>query len=111
MSLRRLTTTDDFARWESCGSPSAWRSPTARHLGGSPRRNRCLARLALPPGCRVVALGGGRQDATPCPHPAQSRPRWWLAIQEACPPGEGTFWLGDALLADVARLRERRSGP
>jgi hypothetical protein len=34
---------------------------------------------------------GGRRDATPCPHPPQSRPRWWSAILEICPPGEGAF--------------------
>ena len=70
MPFTCLTTTDDLARWESCGIPSTWRSPTARHPGGSPRRNRCLARLALPPGCRAVALG----EVSGMPHPAHTRP-------------------------------------
>lgn len=50
-------TTGDRPRWGSCGISSAWRSPTARHPGGSPRRCRRMRRLALPPGRRVVALG------------------------------------------------------
>jgi hypothetical protein len=57
----------DLARWGTCGLPSIWRSPTARRPGGSPRRNRRVRCLALPPGCRVVALRGGRWEATPCP--------------------------------------------
>jgi hypothetical protein len=31
-------------------------SPTTRQPGGNPQHNRCVRRLALPPGCRVVAL-------------------------------------------------------
>lgn len=52
-------TTDDLSRWELCGIPStSWHSPTTRHPGGSPRRNRSVRCLALPPGCRVVAPWG-----------------------------------------------------
>jgi hypothetical protein len=58
--------TDDLARWGSCGIPSIWRSPTTRQPGGSPRPNRCVRRQALPPGCRVVALG----EVDGMPHPA-----------------------------------------
>jgi hypothetical protein len=99
MPFRCLTTMDDLARWEPCGIPSTWRSPTARRPGGSPRRDRQWPRVALPPGRRVVALGGGRRDATPCPYPAQSRSRWWPVILETCLPGEGMFWLGGAAFA------------
>jgi hypothetical protein len=42
-------------------------SPTTRQPGGSPRRNRCVRRPALPPGCRVVALG----EVEETPHAAQ----------------------------------------
>jgi hypothetical protein len=89
-----LMTTDDLARWVPWGIPSAWRSPTTRRPGGSPRLDRRRLRVALPPGRRVVALGGGRRDAPPynplCPKP---RPRR-VAILEACPPGEGMVCLG-----------------
>jgi hypothetical protein len=27
------------------------------------------------------------------PTPTQSRPRWWPAISEICPPGEGALWV------------------
>jgi hypothetical protein len=54
-----------LVRWGLCGVPSIWCSPTTRHPGGSPRRYRRVRRLALPPECRVVALRGGRGDATP----------------------------------------------
>jgi hypothetical protein len=81
--------TDHFRRCGSWGIPSAWRSPTARQPGGSPRRDRCVRRVALLPGWRVVALEGGRGDAHPA-HLAQRQQFWWLAIPEVCPPGEGT---------------------
>jgi hypothetical protein len=68
MRLRCLMTTEDLARWGLWGIPSAWRSPTTRRPGGSPRRDRQWPRVALPPGRRVVALGGGRRDAPPYPH-------------------------------------------
>jgi hypothetical protein len=83
-----LMTLTDLARCGSCGIPSAWRSPTTRWPSGSPRRNRCMRHVALPLGCRVVALGGGRRDATPCP-PWPSRSDSCPAILEACLPGEG----------------------
>jgi hypothetical protein len=45
--------------------------------------------LALPPGCRVVALR--EVDVMPHPtYPAQPQQFSWLAIPEICPPGEGT---------------------
>jgi len=62
--------TTDLARWEPCGIPSAWWSPTARCSGGSPRRDRRGPPVALPPERRVVALG----RSTGCPHPAQLCP-------------------------------------
>ena len=85
--------TDDLARWGSCGVPSTWRSPTTRQPGGSPQQNRCVRCPALPPGWRVVALW----EVDGMPHPAHPvLPQWfsWLAILEACPPGEGMVWLG-----------------
>src|SRR6185312_15226897 len=109
-AFRCLTTTDDLARWESCGIPSTWRSPTTRHPGGSPRRNRYLACLALPPGCRVVALGGGRRDATPCPHPPVP-PALVAGHPGDLPARRGHVLVGDVPLADVALLGERCSGP
>lgn len=94
----------DPARWGSCGIPSIWRSPTARRSGGSPQCDQQRPRVALPPCRRVVALGGGRRDVTPClPGPG---PRLWPAIPEICPPGEGMFCLDRAAVADVARLGE-----
>ena len=51
--------------------------------------------VALPPGCRVVALGG-RRDATPCP-PNPVPPAWWPAIPEVCLPGEGMSYFGPGL--------------
>jgi hypothetical protein len=78
----------DLARYGSCGIPSAWRSPTTRRPRGGPRRNRCVPRVALPLGRRVVALGGGRWDATPCP-PRPAAGFLCPAIPEVCPPGEG----------------------
>jgi hypothetical protein len=48
--------TDDFARWDSCGIPSIWHSPTTRQPGGNPRRNRHMRDPGFAPGCRVVAL-------------------------------------------------------
>jgi len=47
-----------------CGIPSIWRSPTTRQPGGSPRRNRRVHHLALPPGWRVVA----RREIDEMPH-------------------------------------------
>ena len=87
-----LMTTDDLARWELCGIPSAWRSPTARCSGGSPRRDRRRSHVALPPGRRVVALREVERMSHPA-HPAQPQQRSWSAIPEACPPGEGMVWL------------------
>ena len=49
-----------------CGIPSAVR-PTARRPRDSPRRYRCVRGVAMSLGCRVVAVGGGRRGATPCP--------------------------------------------
>jgi hypothetical protein len=63
-------------------------SPTTRQPGGSLQQNRYVRRLALPPGCRVVALG----EVEEMPHPAQPGPAEqcsWPAISETCPPGEG----------------------
>jgi hypothetical protein len=94
-----------LARWELCGIPSTWQRPTTRQPGGSPRRNRSVRCLAPPPGWRVVAL----REVEGMPHlptSAQSQQRSWLAIPEACPPGEGMFWLLSAALGDVARLGE-----
>jgi hypothetical protein len=55
----------DLARWGRCGIPSAWRSPTTRCPGGNNPPNRWPSLPGLPPGHRVVALEGGRRDATP----------------------------------------------
>jgi hypothetical protein len=91
MGQRGIT---DLARCGSCGIPSAWRSPTTRRPRGSPRRNRCVCHVALPLGCRVVALGGGRRDAPPCP-PRPSRSDCCCpAIPEACLPAR--VWCGRA---------------
>jgi hypothetical protein len=76
-----------------CGIPSIWRSPTTWQPGGSPRRNRRVRHLALPPGWRVVAL----REIDGMPHPAhltQPQQFLWLVILEICPPGEGIFWVG-----------------
>jgi hypothetical protein len=99
---------DDFARWGSCGVPSIWRSPTTRQPGGSPRPNRCVRRLALPPGCRVVALG----EVDGMPHPAH--PGSAAAVLVAGHPGDlparrgrlvgRAGALAGAAFADVARL-------
>ncbi len=71
---------------------ASWRSPTTRRPGGSPRRDRCVRRVALPPGCRVVALRGAGGMPPPPAHLAQPPQFWWLAISEVCPPGEGTIF-------------------
>jgi hypothetical protein len=79
-------------------------SPITRQPGGSLQQDRCVRRLALPPGCRVIALEGGRWDAAP--HlPTQPQQFLRLAISEACPPGEGMVLSGRAAFADVAPLR------
>jgi hypothetical protein len=77
----------DLGRWGSCGIPSTWHSPTTRHPGGNLRQNRRVHRLALPPGCRVVAL----REVDGMPHPAHppSRSNFEAGIPEICPPGEG----------------------
>jgi hypothetical protein len=98
MGQRGIT---DLARCGSCGIPSAWRSPTTRRPRGSPRRNRCVCHVALPLGCRVVALGGGRRDAPPCPPRPSRSDSCCPAIPEACPPGEGVVWSGLAAFAVV----------
>jgi hypothetical protein len=70
---------------------ASWRSPITRQRGGSPRRNRHVRRLALPPGWRVVALGStGCHTLLIQPLPRQFS---WLAIPETCPPGEGMVWV------------------
>jgi hypothetical protein len=110
MPFRRLMTTDDLARWKLCGIPSTWRIPTARHPGGSPRRNRCLARLALPPGCRVVALG----EVVGMPHPVHTGlapPALVAGHPGDLPARRGHVWLGRAAFAEVARLRGRQPRP
>jgi hypothetical protein len=90
-----LMTTDDLARWEPCGIPSTWHSPTTRRPGGSPRRNRQRPHVALPPGRRVVAL---EEDATPCPHQPSSartgdRSSWRSARPaRACLLGTRCVW-------------------
>ena len=65
-----LTTTDDLARWEPWGIPSAWRSPTARRPGGSPRRDWRQSSGSSAPGPSCGSPGGGRWDAPPS-HPAE----------------------------------------
>ncbi len=92
--------TNDLSRWRSWGIPSAWRSPTTRQPGGSPRRDRCIRHVALPPGWRVVALG--EAEGMPHPtHPAQPQQFWWLAIPEVCPPGEGTVVETDKIFWEI----------
>lgn len=54
--------------------------------------------------------GGGRREATPCPPTPSPGVALWPAIPEICPPGEGTFCLDRAAVADVTRLGGRRSG-
>jgi hypothetical protein len=80
--------TDNLARWESCGIPSTWHSPTTRQPGGSPRRNRHVRRRALSPGWRVVAPW----EVDGMPHPTRlALPQQfsWLAIPETCLPRRG----------------------
>src|SRR5205085_277502 len=69
-SQRGSGITDDLVGCGSCGIPAAWRSPTTRRPRGSPRRNRCVRHVALPLGCRVVALG----EAGGMPHPVRPGP-------------------------------------
>jgi hypothetical protein len=77
---------DDLARWGCVASRRPGASPTTRQPGGSPEHNRCVHLLALPPGCRVVALQGGRGDATPCPTPrSRSSTRERPSRRPACP--------------------------
>lgn len=102
-----LTTTDDLARWEPCGIPSAWRSPTARRPGGSPRRDRRQSSGSSVPGSSCGSPGGRSAGCHTLSTLPQPRPHWWLAILEVCPPGEGMFWLGRAAFGDVAPLRQR----
>jgi hypothetical protein len=64
-------------------------SPTTRQPGGSPPYNRCVRRLALPPGCRVVAHREVDGMPHPLPNPAWPQQCSWPAISEICPPGEG----------------------
>jgi hypothetical protein len=64
-------------------------SPTTRQPGGSPQYNRCVRRLALPPGCRVVAHREVDGMPHPLPNPAWPQQCSWPAISEICPPGEG----------------------
>jgi hypothetical protein len=72
----------------SCGIPSIWRSPTTRQPGGQPSTNRRVRNLALPPGCRVVALR--EVDGMPDPtHPTTLQALLVAAIPEICPPSEG----------------------
>ncbi len=56
---------------------------------------------ALRPRTRIRRCGASWPSARVGCHtlstPAQPRQRWWLAIPETCPPGEGTFWLGIVL--------------
>jgi hypothetical protein len=96
----------DLARWDSCGIPSAWRSPTTRRPRGSPRRNRCVRHVALPLGCRVVALGG-RREATPCPRrPSRSDSCAELSRRPAR-PARACFCCGPCCVCRVTPLREQ----
>jgi hypothetical protein len=90
----------------SCGIPSIWRSPTTRQLGGSPRQNWCVGRLALPPGWRVVALQEVEGMPRPDP-PDQSQQFLWLVIPEIRPPGEGISWLGAGSLRRSSTALQR----
>jgi len=79
----------DLAGWGLCGVPSAWWSPTARQLGGSPRWNRHVRCPALPPGWRVVALGEGEGTPHPVHLTFAGGGYSLLAIPEVCLPDEG----------------------
>jgi hypothetical protein len=60
---------------------------------GQPSAEPRMPHLALPPGCRVVALEGGRWDGTPCPHPVQPRLCWWrLSRRSARPARARLVW-------------------
>ncbi|HET9255624.1 MAG TPA: hypothetical protein VFO16_10530, partial [Pseudonocardiaceae bacterium] len=64
--------------------------PATRQPGAAPRRNRCVRGVALSPGWRVVALGGGRRDVPPWP-PLRQRLAW-LVIPEIRRPAEEWFF-------------------
>jgi hypothetical protein len=101
----RLTViTYDLGRWWPCGIPSVWRSPTTRQPGGSPRRDRRVGRIALPPGWRVVALGGGRGDATPCLL-GPTAAALMAGYPGGLPPGEGTVVETDSHETAACRRR------
>ena len=95
-----LATTSDLARWESCGIPSTWRSPTARQPEGSISPYRRQACQALPSGCRVVALW--EVDGMPHPaHPSLTACRCARTIPETCRPARA----GTSVKADVESSR------
>lgn len=88
-----LTVITDDLYAAAGGIPSVWRSPTTRQPGGSPRRDQGVRGAALSPGWRVVALEGGRRDATPCPPGPAAAVSWWLS-RRGLPAGEGAV-VGD----------------
>jgi hypothetical protein len=97
----------DLVRWGSCGIPSIWHSPTTRHPGGNPRWNRCVRRLALPLGCRVVAL----REIDGMPHPAHPTPAEQflrLVSRRSARPARARSFRLTRSLGDPAKLRSRR---
>jgi hypothetical protein len=55
----------------------------------------------------VVALKGGRRDATPRPPRPKPQQLLWLAIPEICPAGEGISWLGAGSIREPSTALQR----
>jgi hypothetical protein len=91
MIMARGFRVSDLARWEPCGIPSSWRSPTTRlPRGQHPLPTAGRPCQACPRGSRVVALGEVDGMTHPS-HPTEPGVALVAAIPEICPPGEGAF--------------------